>query len=155
MTPVLVFYYNDGTAVKSFDYTFHNIDAQMSRYGTYGVIQWIKSLCLYHFDDNDMITAKFVKNAGKTFNKYDWTDDANKYRIADDAISLNNRTSLAGTLTTKNVLEQMKLILKGVGTQSASYPLYIDDCLWADIDWISLTWGDDTYEWTTAEECNI
>lgn len=38
MTPVLVFYYNNGSTTKSFVYTYHNIDKFLRQVGVSGVI---------------------------------------------------------------------------------------------------------------------
>ena len=39
----------------------------------------MKSLCLYHFDNNDISTAKFTVDAVKAFNKYDYVTPDNPY----------------------------------------------------------------------------
>ena len=51
-TPVIVFYYNNGSNTVAFAHTFHNIDKEISLWGLNGVIQCFKSLCLYYFDNN-------------------------------------------------------------------------------------------------------
>ena len=56
-TPVLVFRYNNGTKTTSFVHTFHNIDKEIDKWGLNGVLQCIKSLCLYYFDNNSLAGA--------------------------------------------------------------------------------------------------
>lgn len=45
------------------------------------MIQCLKSLCLYHFDNNDLDNAKYVVDAGKAFDINDYVikrDESNK-----------------------------------------------------------------------------
>ena len=138
-TPVLVFYYNDGSTVKCYDHTYHSIDSWLRQFGPSGVIQCLKSLCLNYFDGNDLSKAKFTVDAGKKFKRHDWVFvPENPYKAGDDLITLNRWAKLK-TQTTDGALEAMKKILSSLGAQSSSYPEYIGGCLWSDFDWISLT----------------
>lgn len=80
MTPVLIFYHNNGTNTSAYAYSYHEISRQISDWGLSGVIQCLKSLCLYHFDNNDLANARYVVDAGKAFDINDYNkkqDDGN------------------------------------------------------------------------------
>ena len=75
-TPVIVFYYNNGSKTTAFAHTFHNIDREIRDWGIDGVIQCFKSLCLYYFDNNDLDNPRFVVNAKKKFNIADYSSSS-------------------------------------------------------------------------------
>lgn len=90
MTPVLVFMDSTG---KCYDFTYHNIATNIAQFGVDGMIQQLKSLCLYHFDGNSLQNAKYVVDAGKELNVADYSGDfSNPFAIADNAIDLSKST---------------------------------------------------------------
>ena len=141
--PCMIFYYKkeDGTVISHYDYSMHNIQSFLDTpsIGVEGTIQYIKSLCLYHFDNNSLDNPQFVVDAGKEFNKQDYhVDPKNPYRISDDAISLNRWTDISEH-TVKAVTDQMVKVLKSVASDSSKYPTYIGGCLWDQFDWTLVT----------------
>ena len=54
-------------------HTLHNIDKEIDAWGVDGVIQCLKSLCLYYFDSNDLDAPQYVVDAGKEFDINDYT----------------------------------------------------------------------------------
>ena len=69
MTPVLIFMDENGDC---WDYSYHNLALDIRRFNVKGMIQRLKSLCLYHFDGNSLANAKYVVDAGKVFNAADY-----------------------------------------------------------------------------------
>ena len=103
--------------------------------------QLLKSLCLWHFDNNSLEGAQFVHDAGKAFVKeeYDIEID-NPYEVDDNTITLNTWIELKGKeKTAQNALEAMKNVLSKIGSEADLYPEYIGDCLWGDIEWIEMS----------------
>jgi len=87
MTPVLVFMDANG---ECYDYTYHNIAADLRTYGVDGMLQQLKSLCLYHFDGNSLVSAKYVVDAGKQFDINDYRlSPNNPWKIADHVMNMS------------------------------------------------------------------
>ena len=87
MTPVLVFMDEDG---KCWDYTYHNIARDIKTFGVDGMIQRLKSLCLYHFDGNRLEDAKWTVDAGKAFDPADYASDAdNPWLVGKDVMNMS------------------------------------------------------------------
>jgi len=87
MTPVLIFMDKDG---KCWDYSYHNIAANIRRFGVKGMIQRLKSLCLYHFDGNALAGAKYVVDAGKAFNAADYaTPVDNPWQVGSNVMNMS------------------------------------------------------------------
>lgn len=137
-------------------YTYHFIDKWISQVGVEGVIQCLKSLCLYHFDDNKLDGARFVVNAGRAFDKYDYAyNDDNPYRISPTyeednivraklpvVIDLLRWSDMASRdKTAEGALAAMKNVLSKITADSANYPEYIGDCLFTEFEWLTLSLG--------------
>ena len=145
--PTFVFYYFkdgdvDGKETAYHGYSFHNIiNVFNSVIGVQGMEQLLKSLCLWHFDNNSLEGAQFVHDAGKAFVKeeYDIEID-NPYEVDDNTITLDTWIELKGKeKTAQNALEAMKNVLSKIGSEADLYPEYIGDCLWGDIEWIEMS----------------
>lgn len=147
MTPVIVFMDKDGNC---WDYTYHNISKHIASVGVDGVIQCLKSLCLYHFDNNNISNPTYVVNAIQAFNKYDYIqlDPENPWKVASNLIDLGK----SKITTVTNAVDDMIAQLKEVGQDHGG--LYLGGCLVSDIDWLYATFGYSLEEATTAAQMN-
>lgn len=108
MTPVLVFMDKNGVC---YDYTYHDIAADLGKYGVDGMVQQLKSLCVYHFDQNNIVSAKYVVDAGKAFNKSDYSVPSdNPWYVSENTIDLSknvNKLNYIGINTIYALQKQM------------------------------------------------
>lgn len=145
--PVLVFYYKNssGKQVAYHDYSLHSLDAYINQYGVEKMTEMIKSLCLYHFDNNDPTDAQYVKGDVMPFDRKDYVLE-NPYRVDDTTITLSRWDKMKGkAVTVENVKAEMVKIMASFTSPSAKYPEYIGGCLFGDFDWITLTFSNDDY----------
>lgn len=146
MTPVLVFMDKNGDC---WDYTYHSISKLIDTFSVDGMIQRLKSLCLYHFDNNKLDGAQYVVDAMMPFDSCDYIDcGTNPWQIADDVIGLIK----GGITTLDGAIEHMKTQLEAAGQWHDG--LYLGGCLFSDIDFLSETYGYELEELTTASRIN-
>lgn len=146
MTPVLVFMNKNGIC---YDYTYHDIATDLGKYGVDGMIQQLKSLCLYHFDQNNMDGAKYVIDAGKAFDKSDYSIPSdNPWYIAENTIDLSkniNKLNYIGINTIYELPKQMYDYLQESEAKDLSNPdtgiIYLGGCLFDEIPWIKATYN--------------
>lgn len=146
MTPVLVFMDKDGRCV---DYTFHNIGLIIQNYGANQVIDFIKRMCLYMFDNNSLDNAQFVVDCDKPFYISDFPKPAqsdNSYVIADKLVDfqftspeafnaeLYRVTVNLGSMNSNSTAEEA--YKSHYGNSYTAFP-FIGGCLWADIDYFT------------------
>ena len=152
-TPVLAFIDKNGS---TWLYTYHFIDKWLKQGGVSGVIQCLKSLCLFHFDGNSLDGAKYTVDAGMPFSRYDYvyTED-NPYRISPTykekgvtrsklpvVIDLLRWDKMASYEKTANGAKAAMMdVLSRPASDSAKYPEYIGDCLFTEFDWMTLTFS--------------
>lgn len=87
MTPVLIFMDENGDC---WDYSYHNLSLDIRRFNVKGMIQRLKSLCLYHFDGNSLANAKYVVDAGKAFNAADYaTPVDNPWQVGSNVMNMS------------------------------------------------------------------
>ena len=150
-TPVLVFSYNNGTEIVSYVHTFHNIDKEINAWGLSGVIQCLKSLCLYYFDGNVLNKPNgFVVDAGKTFNIDDYP--AVVQPASPSNYDIVPKSNAGKTLTTVDeVLADIRTRIPADDSTGATP--YLIGCNMMDIDYINDTFaGIDSC--TTIDEVN-
>ena len=147
MTPVIVLMDSSG---NRWDYTYHNIANHIRDVGVDGVIQCLKSLCLYHFSNNDINDTTYVVDAVKAFNKYEYItyNDDNPWQISDNAISL----AKSGISTVEAAIDEMLEQLRNMGQDNGG--LYLGGCLIIDIDFLQATFDPQIEFMTTADELN-
>lgn len=149
-TPVLMFYYNNGSRTKSFVHSFHNIDREIDSWGVDGVIQCLKSLCLYYFDNNNLNSPSFVVDAVKEF-------DIDDYRInsesqSDDKYVVIPTTTDGRVLTTTQDVNSYIAQCVGPDCTSNGTP-YLMNCGFLDVPFLINTFeGIDSY--TTIADVN-
>lgn len=147
MTPVLIFMDKNGDC---WDYTYHSIATQIKSFGADGMLQQLKSLCLYYFDNNDLNNTQYVVEANKAFNYDDWQiRPDNPYLISNNVINL-------GYININTVDEAIRNIQQQLHASSYDYGLYIGGCMWSSIDYINLTYMEFIFnlEDGTADEQN-
>lgn len=147
MTPVLIFMDKNGDC---WDYTYHSIQTQIKSFGADGMLQQLKSLCLYHFDNNSLDNTEYVRDANKIFNANDWQIKLdNPYLISNNVINL-------GYININTVDEAIRNIKQQLYASSYDYGLYIGGCMWSSIDYIDLTYNEFLYnlEYGTVDEQN-
>ena len=144
MTPVLVLMDKNGNC---WDYTYHNISQFMNQVGADGIIQCLKSLCLYHFDNNSLTNPTYVVDAVKPFDKYDYISysDENPWQIASNAISL----AKSGIETVQQAVDNMLAQL--LEAEQDNGGLYLGGCLFLDIDFLQATVPSAEYAATASD----
>lgn len=159
MTPTLVFMDKKG---ECWDYTYHNIARDIRRFGVEGMLQQLKSLCLYHFDGNSLISAEYVVDAGKAFDPADYSGSTDNPWLAGEGV-MNMSTSIpdyeyAAVMTVAQLERYMSDTLRNFQQYSSVVPdgrVYLAGCLFGSFSWFSCMFagsGTDLEELTTAEE---
>lgn len=155
MTPVLIFMDKNGNC---YDYTYHNLASDIRRFGTDGMLQQLKSLCLYHFDGNSLTGAKYVKNAGKAFSASDYSaDTSNPWKTAHNVINMSLNVPEYEYQSVMNVSEFEQYMLNVLGEAGQIYSagkIYLAGCLFNNFDWIIQTFGSDIETYTSASALN-
>lgn len=149
--PCLVFYWkgSNGKVIANHAYSLHNLLLLIDKekmgedlaLDSDDFIQLIKSLCLYHFEGNDLAAPNgIVHDAGKIFNKFDYQrDKSNRWKVAENLIDLNFsgldtiakvKTYMADALTQHDHADG---VVRG--------EIYIQGCYTEAIDWLEVTFG--------------
>lgn len=161
MTPVLIFMDKNGDC---WDYSYHNLAADIRRFNVEGMIQRLKSLCLYHFDENKLAGAKYVVNAGKEFNAADYdTPVDNPWQAGSNVMNMSisihtEKYDYDVVMTPEQLEESIVSILMTVPDYAAymagnKHP-YMAGCLFGNIDWVAPMFADtdiNINEYTEAE----
>ena len=149
--PCLVFYWKDsnGKVIANHAYSLHNLLLLIDKekmgedlaLDSDDFIQLIKSLCLYHFEGNDLAAPNgIVHDAGKIFNKFDYQrDKSNRWKVAENLIDLN--------FSGLDTIAKVKMYMADALTQHdhadgvVSGEIYIQGCYTEAIDWLEVTFG--------------
>ena len=144
MTPVLVFYYNNGTRTTSFAYSYHEIDKYIRLWGVDGVIQCLKSLCLYHFDNNDLNNARFVVDAERAFDISDYDSSV----VVPEKVVVPMNADDTPLMTVQDVNNDIIQRLKNEGYDNnvVDNVPYLGGCEIIDIPYLVEAFGDKTYD---------
>lgn len=149
--PCLMFYWKDsnGKVIANHAYSLHNLLLLIDKekmgedlvLDSADFIQLIKSLCLYHFEGNDLAAPNgIVHDAGKIFNKFDYQcDKSNRWKVAENLIDLN--------FSNLDTIAKVKTYMADALTQHdhadgvVSGEIYIQGCYTEAIDWLEATFG--------------
>ena len=162
MTPVLIFMDENGDC---WDYSYHNLALDIRRFNVKGMIQRLKSLCLYHFDGNTLANAKYVVDAGKAFNAADYAKSAdNPWQVGSNvmnmSISIHTEDYDYEAVMTPEQLEQsivsvLMTISQYAAVMTGNKHPYMAGCLFGNIDWVLPMFPDiDIMEYTEASQLN-
>ena len=162
MTPVLIFMDKDGNC---WDYSYHNLSLDIRRFNVKGMIQRLKSLCLYHFDGNVLANSKYVVDAGKVFNASDYAKSAdNPWQVGSNVMNMSTSIhtedyDYEAVMTPQQLEQSIVSVLMTVPQYAAvmtgnKHP-YMAGCLFGNVDWILPMFPDiDIMEYTEASQIN-
>lgn len=149
MTPVLVFMDKNGIC---YDYTYHSIEDTISHFGVNGAIQQLKSLCLYHFQNNEL-NGDVVLSAGEVFNVDDWTyNTENPWQQGTNILNLSRNNVSTPDEAIADIKRQLRR--KNHDFSQNSDAAYLGGCLFSDIDYLNATYGGQLDYVTDVNELN-